>query len=244
MKIHLFFATIALSSSIYATTTRASCDEFIEQKVTADNARPGAIVRVNEVIRNGIASGEHGALEYLRAYVEPGGFFEGGFGAPPGSELEILAAPKKTNNINTIKVKDVASGKVGYVFWIEFKASTTLIKPSSEPAPPQKAKADKIQFPDKMRRNEFESLATVGQNWYGRPFAKIGQKVWVGNSTRKMSKYNVGELVEIHTALRPGDWSGRGHATVKTIAGHFLQTTHYDCNPITDEEYQRVVDSP
>lgn len=243
MKLHLFFATALI---FFGLTTKANevCEQFVEQKVTTENALPGAIVRVNAVIRNGIASGERGALQHLRAYVEPGGVFEGGFGAPPGVELEILAAPKKTNSINTIRVKDIASGKVGYVFWVEFKASTTLIKPSSEPAAPPKVKADKIQFPEKARRNEFESLATVGQNVYGRSFAKIGQKVWVANSNRKMSKFNVGELVAIEIPLVPGNWNLRGHAAVKTLGGNLVHTTHYDCTLVTDEEYERVATSP
>ena len=243
MKLRLFLLVPLILFSLIATADEA-CEQFVEQKITTENALPGAVVRVNDVIRNGITSGERGALQHLRAYVEPGGVFEGGFGAPPGVELEILAAPKKTNNINAIEVKDIASGKVGYVFWSEFKASTTLIKPSSEPAPPPKVKADKIQFPEKARRNEFESLAAVGQNVYGRPFAKIGQKVWVANSTRKMSKNNVGEIVRIDRALVPGDWVFRGNAYVKTIAGHEMFTTHYDCTLLTDEEYERVMTAP
>lgn len=114
----------------------AYCEELLADSVglkpTKDNAIPGAIFVVNPIIRNGIQKGDAGIIEYLRAFHEPGGFFDGGFGAKSGVMLEVLVATKKYNSINAIKVKDIVSKKEGYVFWTEFKSSTTLVKVAAE----------------------------------------------------------------------------------------------------------------
>ena len=52
-----------------------------------------------------------------------GGIFDGGDVAVIGTQLEIIHPPKRVDNINVAKVKNLTSGVEGYVYWCELRAS-------------------------------------------------------------------------------------------------------------------------
>jgi len=97
-----------------------------------EHAVPGAKVIVNDIIRDGItgwmAKDRDDRKEFLSMTHVPGGFFNGGYNVGSGTVLEIVKKPRKTEGINTVRVRVVGQPQVeGEVFWCELRASTTLL---------------------------------------------------------------------------------------------------------------------
>jgi hypothetical protein len=96
------------------------------KRTSKENAIPGARFQVKEQIKSVTFVGSQ-RLDFLSLYGSPGGFFDGGSKAFPGNILEVLVKPKRYDGINAIKVRNLASGHEGFVYWTEFYHSTVPV---------------------------------------------------------------------------------------------------------------------
>lgn len=219
---HFILASLGLFIAAfgYSAVAEDPC-ELLAAKVSKTNALPGAIVRVNDRITDGLKND----LPYLSAYVSPGGFFEGGTGIASGGLLEILETPKRHGSFTAIKVRVQENGKIGYVYWNEFRFSTTLIKTGEAPsAAPKVARPAKLQFPYKFNAKNWGS----GLSSSGFAFAEVGDLVYVHNLPRLMSPKSVGRVVELRRldAREPA----QAIATIKLLNGETTEVTLWYCN--------------
>lgn len=162
-------------------------------------ATRGTILQVRDVIRTGIDKDDH--LNSLPIITSPHigdvamKILEGDGSqlAFPGDLLEIQEAPKKASNqVNTAVVKHLESGAVGKVYWNWLMLSTNVIAHGEEYIKPVKPPTY-LKFPNSFSFESFEKGATL----YQRPMAKVGEFVWIGNTSRRMSVTSVGRLKEI-----------------------------------------------
>jgi hypothetical protein len=87
------------------------------------NALPGAIFEVKEEMKNVTPLGVS-KFEFLAMYETPGGALGKGSKAFPGNRLEVLVKPKRYDGINCVKVRNLESGREGYMYWSDFYHST------------------------------------------------------------------------------------------------------------------------
>lgn len=162
-------------------------------------ATRGTIVQVRDVIRTGTGSEDN--LESLPIITSPQigdvmmKIFEGDGSrlAYPGDLLEIQEAPKLAQNrVNTALVKHLKSGDIGKVYWDWLRLSTNVIALGEDYVKPEKTPTY-LKFPNSFSFESFENGATL----YQRPMAKVGDFVWIGNTSRRMSVTSVGRLKEI-----------------------------------------------
>lgn len=102
-----------------------------------DHAVPGAKLRVNDVIKDGLPAawrgpGEDGTKETLYlSNPKMIGLFGGGWDVRSGAILEVVKKPRKVDGINVclVNVLDEAGSVLtsGEAYWCELRASTTLI---------------------------------------------------------------------------------------------------------------------
>jgi hypothetical protein len=158
----------------------------------------------------------------------------------PGQEITTLTGYyKRHGRIPVVSVEVEGFDGPLQIFWNDLYRKAVVLQPGRAPTPKVK-KAGRLKFPDKMHQAQFAAWAEEGRTWYGRPFAKKGQWVWVANHSRSMSIHNVGKVDSIEVRLSPGNWSQRGWATVKTLSGETKTVYHYDCNPVSQDEVALV----
>lgn len=92
-------------------------------------AIPGALVKVNPIIKDGVPAvlGGGGTLDKLSITPDVGSIMlTGGWEVGPGAVLEIVKKPRRVHNINSVRVRVVAEPSVeGEVYWCELRASCT-----------------------------------------------------------------------------------------------------------------------
>jgi hypothetical protein len=192
-----------------------SCAEHVESlagvKITKMNALAGAVVVVNKVgpaSYNGVPTQFNGRLPIYNQHEllnTVGHAFE-------GEMLEILEPPTKKENVVSVLVK-MADGTIGRVFWIEFKYSTRLVSEGRATVPVKTKKATlQLKFPGRRDATALDR----GLTFYGRPFAKIGELVWLGNSSRSMSPKYLGRVAL--DAVMPADLS-TGYVAIELVTG-------------------------
>lgn len=101
-----------------------------------DHAIPGAKLRVNDVIKDGLPSygmPKQNSIKETLYLSNPNfiGMFGGGWDVRSGAILEVVKKPRKVHGINVCLVnvlnEDGSVQVTGEAYWCELRASTTII---------------------------------------------------------------------------------------------------------------------
>ncbi len=95
-----------------------------------DHAIPGAKLRVNDVIKDGLSSAYGGGKTKETLYLSSPSFigpFGGGWDVRSGAILIVVKKPRKVSGINVCQVKVEGTTIVGEAYWCELRASTTVV---------------------------------------------------------------------------------------------------------------------
>lgn len=96
-----------------------------------DLSVPGARVTVNPIIKDGVPAvlGGGGTLDKLTITPDVGSIMlTGAWKVGPGTLLEIVKKPRRTQGINSVRVRVVAEPSVeGEVYWCELRASCSHV---------------------------------------------------------------------------------------------------------------------
>ena len=104
---------------------------YATPRTSKANAIPGAIFEVKPEMKSVMSLGSR-PLEFLALYETPGGALGKGSKAFPGNRLEVLVKPKRYQGINCIKVRNLESGREGYIYWTDFYHSTRPVANCNE----------------------------------------------------------------------------------------------------------------
>lgn len=170
-----------------------------------------------------------------------GGPLAGGYRLPPGVQLRTLGEYSKATGVAMLEVEVASRPAVrGVMHWADVYNNAVVVEEGAPVAEkPQRAK--RIQFPDKSNFRAFDELAAAGKTVYGRPFAKVGDTVWIANPSRVMSRSSVGVVKSIQNP----EWAhARGLAVVTTYDGKEITDAHNNFNPLTPDEAAMVEPAP
>lgn len=146
----------------------------------------------------------------------------------PGDEVEMMDRVKKIANAQSVRIRILESGEEAAVYWVDLYNNTVVQKVGSAP-PPMKKKVE-AKFPVAMdTTTSRDELWRTQRTQWGRPFAKIGDIVWMGNHGRIMSRGSVGELIGIEE---------NGLVVVKNLRGTIVRnrSSQVECPALTEGE--------